>query len=83
MTKEYEQYMESEANKKKEDAVVNIYDNKDLNEVRIVDVDIPFLSVLMLVFKYTIAFFLVSLFVFCILTIVFGFGVIGFSSYFY
>ena len=81
MTKEYEQYMESEA-KKKDGSVEQIHDNQNFNEVRIVDVDIPFLSVLMLVFKYTIAFFLVSLFVFFILSI-FGFGLLGFSSYLY
>ena len=82
MTKEYEQYMESEANKRTDRSVKKIYDNQNFNEVRIVDVDIPFLSVLMLVFKYTIAFFLVSLFVFFILSI-FGFGLLGFSSYLY
>ena len=82
MTKEYEQYMESESNKKKDRSVEKIHDNQNFNEVRIVDVDIPFLSVLMLVFKYTIAFFLVSLFVFFILSI-FGFGLLGFSSYLY
>ena len=81
MTKEYEQYMESEA-KKKDGSVEQIHDDQNVNEVRIVDVDIPFLSVLMLVFKYTIAFFLVSLFVFFILSI-FGFGLLGFSSYLY
>ena len=82
MTKEYEQYMESEAKKKTDRSVKRIHDNQNFNEVRIVDVDIPFLSVLMLVFKYTIAFFLVSLFVFFILSI-FGFGLLGFSSYLY
>ncbi len=82
MTKEYEQYMESEANKKTDRSVEKIHDNQNFNEVIIVDVDIPFLSVLMLVFKYTIAFFLVSLFVFFILSIL-GFGLLGFSSYLY
>ncbi len=82
MTKEYEQYIESEANKKTDRSVEKIHDNQNFNEVIIVDVDIPFLSVLMLVFKYTIAFFLVSLFVFFILSIL-GFGLLGFSSYLY
>ena len=64
MSEEYEQFMQSRSKSDLEILNLNSEEASKINHVKIVDVSIPFLSILLLVFKYSIAFFIVSLFIF-------------------
>jgi len=54
----------------------------NISYVKIVDVSIPFLSILLLVLKYTIAFFIVSLFIFFAISMLTLLGFVSMASIF-
>ncbi|MDA7829766.1 hypothetical protein N9A85_03390, partial [Gammaproteobacteria bacterium] len=61
---------------------LNTPETSEISYVKIVDVSIPFLSILLLVFKYTIAFFIVSLFIFFAISMLTLLGFVSMASIF-
>jgi uncharacterized membrane protein len=82
MSEEYEQFIKSKITEDSEATNIKTIETNKINYVKVVDISIPFLSVLLLVLKYTIAFFLVSLFIFFTVSVLSLLGVIGISSIF-
>ena len=58
MSEEYEQFMKSGSKSYSETTSLHTAEISNISYVKIVDVSIPFLSILLLVLKYTIAFFI-------------------------
>lgn len=82
MSEEYEQFMKSASKDN-----LDFYNSQaekinKINNVKVVDVSIPFLSILLLVFKYTIAFFIVSLFIFFTISMLTLLGFVSMASIF-
>jgi hypothetical protein len=82
MSEEYEQFMQSKSKSDLEIPNSHSVEASKINHVKIVDVSIPFLSILLLVFKYTIAFFIVSLFIFFAISILTLLGFVSMVSIF-
>ena len=82
MSEEYEQFMKSGSESDLETLSLHTPETSEINYVKIVDVSIPFLSILLLVFKYTIAFFIVSLFIFFAISMLTLLGFVSMASIF-
>ncbi|MDA8955690.1 hypothetical protein N9H58_02810 [Gammaproteobacteria bacterium] len=82
MSEEYEQFMKSGSESDLETLNLNTPETSEISYVKIVDVSIPFLSILLLVFKYTIAFFIVSLFIFFAISMLTLLGFVSMASIF-
>lgn len=82
MSEEYEQFMKSGSESDLETLSLHTPETSEISYVKIVDVSIPFLSILLLVFKYTIAFFIVSLFIFFAISMLTLLGFISMASIF-
>jgi hypothetical protein len=82
MSDEYEQFMKSGSESDLETLSLHTPETSEISYVKIVDVSIPFLSILLLVFKYTIAFFIVSLFIFFAISMLTLLGFVSMASIF-
>jgi hypothetical protein len=82
MSEEYEQFMKSGSEGDLETLNLHTPETSEISYVKIVDVSIPFLSILLLVFKYTIAFFIVSLFIFFAISMLTLLGFVSMASIF-
>ena len=82
MSEEYEQFMKSGSESDLETLNLNTPETSEISYVKIVDVSIPFLSILLLVFKYTIDFFIVSLFIFFAISMLTLLGFVSMASIF-
>ncbi len=82
MSEEYEQFMKSGSESDLETLSLHTPETSEISYVKIVDVSIPFLSILLLVFKYTIAFFIVSLFIFFAISMLTLLGFVSMASIF-
>ena len=82
MSEEYEQFMKSASESDLETLNLHTLETSEISYVKIVDVSIPFLSILLLVFKYTIAFFIVSLFIFFAISMLTLLGFVSMASIF-
>jgi|TARA_B110000305_G_scaffold122100_1_gene136786 hypothetical protein len=82
MSEEYEQFMKSGSESDLETLNLHTPETSEISYVKIVDVSIPFLSILLLVFKYTIAFFIVSLFIFFAISMLTLLGFVSMASIF-
>ena len=82
MSEEYEQFMKSGSESDLETLKLHTPETSEISYVKIVDVSIPFLSILLLVFKYTIAFFIVSLFIFFAISMLTLLGFVSMASIF-
>ena len=82
MSDEYEQFMKSESKSDSETTSLHTAEISNISYVKIVDVSIPFLSILLLVLKYTIAFFIVSLFIFFAISTLTFLGFVSMASIF-
>ncbi|MDA7701326.1 hypothetical protein N9A69_02045 [Gammaproteobacteria bacterium] len=82
MSEEYEQFMKSGSENDLETLNLHTPETSEISYVKIVDVSIPFLSILLLVFKYTIAFFIVSLFIFFAISMLTLLGFVSMASIF-
>ena len=82
MSEEYEQFMKSGSESDLETLSLHTPETSEISYVKIVDVSIPFLSILLLVFKYTIAFFIVSLFIFFAISMLTFLGFVSMASIF-
>ena len=82
MSDEYEQFMKSGSKSDSETMSLHTAEISNISYVKIVDVSIPFLSILLLVLKYTIAFFIVSLFIFFAISTLTFLGFVSMASIF-
>ena len=82
MSEEYEQFMKSGSKSYPETKSLHTAEISNIIYVKIVDVSIPFLSILLLVLKYTIAFFIVSLFIFFAISMLTLLGFVSMASIF-
>ncbi len=82
MSDEYEQFMKSGSESDLETLSLHTPETSEISYVKIVDVSIPCLSILLLVFKYTIAFFIVSLFIFFAISMLTLLGFVSMASIF-
>jgi hypothetical protein len=82
MSEEYEQFMKSGSESDLETLSLHTPETSEISYVKIVDISIPFLSILLLVFKYTIAFFIVSLFIFFAISMLTLLGFVSMASIF-